>query len=590
MEFFMRFCKNKSDKKTAFFAGAAIGLIIFQRIYGFGCVNATNDAFLINGYLEKDIAQHYAGWMLFRNSDWTFPLGVGKNIAYPYGTAVSYTDSIPIFAVFFKIFRNILPQTFQYFGLFVMLCFMLQGGFGALLGNLFTKDLISAGLVGAIFTLSPVMIERAFRHCALTAHFLILAALYFYFENKSKEGAKAYIPFMVINALAIGIHPYFLPFTFGIMFAFCIERVFGKDKKSVLFLLASIALTLFMGYVLGAFYVKGNMSAIGYGTYNANLNSFLNPQSRGFENWSKYIGLRPLYIEWQIEGFNYLGLGVLLFAPLSALCVLWKYKKDTINSVLRFAKENFGLIFSAAALFVFAVGDNVSFGGLKLFSIPWPSKLTNGLFGIFRANGRFLWIVDYLIVLFIVFALLTFAKYYVQSGTLLLALLLCVQIYDMGDVLNTKSEYFKNGNDIIGSQTVKPLLKNPVWHEMADKCDCLYMVREENLNCGIDAASIFGKAGKAVNTRFEARVNTEKHSQAINAVLQSVTDGALNAADVLMTDNITPEMAGGIIKGGLSLYKRDDSYIVCRDIFTADEIIIFTQYGGFEICDPYDFL
>ena len=105
----MRFCKNKSDKKTAFFAGATIGLIIFRRIYGFGCVNVTNDAFLINGYLEKDIAQHYAGWMLFRNSDWTFPLGVGKNIAYPYGTAVSYTDSIPIFAVFFKIFRNCLP-------------------------------------------------------------------------------------------------------------------------------------------------------------------------------------------------------------------------------------------------------------------------------------------------------------------------------------------------------------------------------------------------------------------------------------------------------------------------------------------------
>ena len=203
---------NQSKKRMKIFAlGFAAGLLIFFAIYGFSVVNVQNDSFLINGYIEKDIAQHYRGWVLFRNSPWQFPLGVGQNLAYPYGTAVSYTDSIPLFAIFFKIFRSILPQTFQYFGIFVMLCFGLQGGFGALLVSLFTESRIFTTLSAGAFCLMPALIERRFRHCGLTAQFLILRCLYFYFKNKGKTDFKALLPFFVINRLSITIHPYFCP-------------------------------------------------------------------------------------------------------------------------------------------------------------------------------------------------------------------------------------------------------------------------------------------------------------------------------------------------------------------------------------------
>ncbi|MBQ7902603.1 MAG: hypothetical protein IJ362_02620, partial [Oscillospiraceae bacterium] len=63
--------KNKLNKQqTAFAAGAVIGFIIFALIYGLEVVNVTNDSFIINGYIEKDVAQHYAGWMLYRSSPW----------------------------------------------------------------------------------------------------------------------------------------------------------------------------------------------------------------------------------------------------------------------------------------------------------------------------------------------------------------------------------------------------------------------------------------------------------------------------------------------------------------------------------------
>ena len=84
-------CDNK-NKLISAGVGAAVGLAVFLIIYGFSALDPLNESFVLTGYLEKDIAQHYAGWKLFRNSPWQFPLGVGQNIEYPYGGSVSYTD------------------------------------------------------------------------------------------------------------------------------------------------------------------------------------------------------------------------------------------------------------------------------------------------------------------------------------------------------------------------------------------------------------------------------------------------------------------------------------------------------------------
>ena len=100
---------KNNDRLKISVIGGFIGLAVFLIIYGFAPLNPTNDVFVLSGYLEKDVAQHYAGWKLFRNSPWAFPLGVGSHIEYPYGNSVSYTDSIPLFAIFFKAISNILP-------------------------------------------------------------------------------------------------------------------------------------------------------------------------------------------------------------------------------------------------------------------------------------------------------------------------------------------------------------------------------------------------------------------------------------------------------------------------------------------------
>lgn len=126
--------KLSSNRKIVlFFAGGLLGVLAFLLIYGISPLDFTNDTFCRGGYVEKDIQQHYAGWLFYRQSDLRFPFCVTQNLNYPDGLSVAYTDSIPLFAAFFRLLSPILPDTFQYFGLFTLLCFFLQGAFGALL-------------------------------------------------------------------------------------------------------------------------------------------------------------------------------------------------------------------------------------------------------------------------------------------------------------------------------------------------------------------------------------------------------------------------------------------------------------------------
>ena len=96
--------------------GAILGAIFFIIIYGFCVLDPTYDEWLLG---KGDLTQHYLGWCFYRRSEWTFPVGLTNQLAYPTYTSVIFTDSIPVFAVFFKLLSPLLPETFQYFGLFL---------------------------------------------------------------------------------------------------------------------------------------------------------------------------------------------------------------------------------------------------------------------------------------------------------------------------------------------------------------------------------------------------------------------------------------------------------------------------------------
>ena len=83
----------------------------------------------------------------------------------------------------------------------------------------------------------------------------MLAALYFYFAARRK-GQYASRGLFALNALAVGIHPYFLPMTYAITLALLLEYALHNRQLAGpgLYLAANFGGTALLGWALGLLY------------------------------------------------------------------------------------------------------------------------------------------------------------------------------------------------------------------------------------------------------------------------------------------------------------------------------------------------
>ncbi|MEG1010788.1 MAG: DUF6311 domain-containing protein [Ruthenibacterium sp.] len=441
-------------------AGAALGAALFCLCYGFSAASVTNDAWIWNASTDQDILQHYAGWLFYRDAPLSFPLGSAVSMQYPSGVggALTFTDSVPLAGIFFRLFSGVLPVPFQYFGLWILLCSVLMGAASALLLSLFLPDCawnnVCVLLGTCIFLLSPAMADRAFRHTALASHFLILFALYLYFKD-GKEGHRWRVGWPILTALAITIHPYFLPMLFALLLAdllmFSARQRSGRAwVQSAAFLCVCMGASLLTGACIGAFNAPGTADS-SYGFWTMNLDALLNPRGVG-AHWSRVLPALPL-TNGNIDGFQYLGLGVLTFGLLFVLVWLWGLARTgcggtaqsaareaaaenavaehcaqgaaapdarrfavhrtrggrcgllrrALEQLLSLLKRHWALCAVCAVLTLFALSHVVTLGARTLFTLPLPDVLVR-LCSIFRAGGRMFWPVNYLLVLSIVVA------------------------------------------------------------------------------------------------------------------------------------------------------------------------------------------
>ena len=410
-------------RKVRLFAlGALIGIAVFLAVYGAAPLDVTNDSFCRGGFIEKDIQQHYAGWLFYRNSALGWPLGVTRAANAPTGVSVAYTDSIPLLAVLCRPLAAAVGGTFQYFGWFTLICFALQGGFAALLCGLFADGLLAPLAGTLVFAASPILIERAFRHTSLGAQWLVLAALYCYFACKRQRRFASHGLF-VINILAVGIHPYFLPMTYAVTLALLLEYAVQQRRwlRPALFLGGNMVCTVLLGWALGLFYgtaTSGGQALYGY--FSMNLNALWNPVG---VNGVLYSRLLPTQnqVNGNYDAFAYLGLGVL-----AALPVVLVLARKRLTALLR---RHWALCAVCAVLTVFAVSNVITANGVTLATLPLPSSLIK-LFSVFRSGGRLFWPVYYLLML-AVFA----GPTHLPRGTVWVALLAAVQLWDVSPAL-----------------------------------------------------------------------------------------------------------------------------------------------------------
>ena len=376
--------------------GCALGVLAFFLLYGPTPLEVSNDTWLRGGFVEQDVLQHYAGWLFYRSSPLRLPLCTPQSINWPQGISILYTDSIPLFALFFRLAEGVLPPVFQYFGWYTLLCFALQGGFAALLLDLFLRDALSALLGSLVFIFSPVLVERAFRHTALGAQFLILAALWYYFKGR-QQNRFVYKGLFAINCLAIGLHPYFVPMAFALTLALLAEWAVQNRrlKAPALFLAANLAAALALGALLGLFTASGDGgSVVEYGYFGLNLNALWNPISRWQTVWSRIIPPQN-QTGGNYDAFCYLGLGILLGCAAAACCCLSGRRRAAAG---RWMCKHFMLCVVCLVLTLFAISHQVTANGALLFTLPMPHALVR-LATTFRSSGRMFWPAYYLLML-----------------------------------------------------------------------------------------------------------------------------------------------------------------------------------------------
>lgn len=421
-----------NDKMPIILTGV-LSALIFAGIYGIKILNPFYTEWLLNG---GDLTQHYLGWLAFRESDWHFPIGMVDTLAYPNLTSVIFTDSIPICAVIFKLLNPILPFDCQYFGIWGIACFILQGILTAKIINKYTSNNIAIILCSLLSVLTPAMILRMYMHTSLGAQWILIYCLGLLInKDKYEENKKIYLHIALIGLLSAGIHMYFVLMC-GIIIAgiYLIDILENKRIKRGLLILADYV--LIAGCVtgfLGGFNSGMSSKDIGLGYFSFNLNEFYNPQG-----WSCILPDRSLIVDGQWEGFAYLGIGFLILLIVAVILVIINH--DLRKSIAQHRKMAITMCIVFAVSLVLALSPIVTISDKVLVEIPITERISD-IWSVFRATGRIIWPCIYIIE---ICSFIILVKHIRKVGVLItiLAASLILQIIDIHVVLAQRYEVF----------------------------------------------------------------------------------------------------------------------------------------------------
>jgi hypothetical protein len=397
--------------------GAILGILFFINILGLTMVDPAQINWLIRG----DWQWHFLGWHIFRNETWQFPLGKITGFWFPMGTSIGYTDSIPLLALLLKPVAAFLPSDFQYIGLWLLICFILQGIFAVLLLRLSTKNLFLQAMGSLFFILTPILVQRL-GHPALCAHWLLLAALWLYFKAWNHSSFYQQLgSWLLFISLSATIHPYLTVMMLGLATAFYIRVGWVNTQNTFtsafLSLMALGVTALLIGWQVGYFLVSSsNLEGFGLGYYSMNLLSPFNAMGGG----SALFRDIPVATEGQYEGFNYLGAGILILG----IVAVYELNKHFVQ---RATWRNLLPLLVVSFLFtVLAVSNKVTVGSHVL--IEWHSEWLKVL-STFRSTGRFFWPVHYLLLFTIIRVLIKRNPF--RTAFIYLSLGLTLQIIDL---------------------------------------------------------------------------------------------------------------------------------------------------------------
>lgn len=410
-----------ADFKTSIILSTIIGISVYIYVYGYKILNPLYNDWLY--YQWIDIAQNYTGWLAFLHSKWQFPLLLTDRLTYPENISIFWTDSNPLFSIIFKLFSPLYNYAdIQFIGFYSLLSLTLSSIFASQIVRYFNKNVFII-ILGTFFLIyKPTVLHRLVIHANLSSQFFIYACIaYILYNYKQDNFKKDLLIIVLLFALAVSIHFYYVPMILSFMFFYLLYKaIYFKKIKYMSVLLAGASATALSMYILGVFVNYETSQGEGVGFYSFNLNSFWNPMM----GWS-FIKELPIVYTYQTDGFAYLGLGFLFLLIICISVILYNIK----NIYKMKQSKSFKLIFLFTIIYITGI-ILIAMGGVISYNEKIIAQYDlSFLLSTFRGHGRFIWMLP--IVFTVLLYILLFNKFSTRNLIIILLTASIIQIVEI---------------------------------------------------------------------------------------------------------------------------------------------------------------
>ncbi len=369
------------DRRTAaasYLLAFVLGLAVTGYMFPKRAIFATD--IRVRPVFQYDAAMNVYGQRYFTKDAWRWPLLRAKTLGVPDGTNVGFMDGIPLAELVVKLFRRFLPPDFHSVYLWLALCWVAQPMAAVFaLRSAGERRLLPNLAIAVIAVSMPTLLFR-FVHAALCSHFVILIALGLYFRMTRNASIWMLIGADALMLAALLINPYIMEMTVAVLVAAPITLLVRRDRAWTSVAAgvgAGIAIIAVAALLLG----YGHAIPMGgFGVYTMNLLSPIYPTVVFAGQFVDATG-------GQYEGFQYLGVGVILTLLVADFCL-------NLSDRLTLMRRHAGLVFSCVVLTCLALSTKVYAGHRLLLDLPTPSFLME-----LRSTGRLFWPVAYALVI-----------------------------------------------------------------------------------------------------------------------------------------------------------------------------------------------
>jgi hypothetical protein len=481
-----------------------------------------------------DTPSHYLGWQFFRHAPWQWLAGANPAYGSDASGSIVLSDGIPLVALALKVLSPLLPNNFQYLGMWALSCFLLQAWFARKLMSRITDDSVTQLAGAGFFLTATIFLVRVYLHPALAAQWLLLAAFYFALDERFRAR-----PWGLLLCLAVWIHAYLFVMIAMLWLADMTRRWWcGQNslRQIVGHGFAVTASVLILMWIAGYFMPGGPPLGSSFRSHFDLVQPFWTG-IRTFGEWSWFVPAMDMDIM-AYDGFCYLGLGliVLLLVAIIALIASRFYGTRKHDGKQIHASTWIALTAACGILFFCSLGNHVYFAGKLLFSYSMPAWLDH-INAIFRCAARWVWPAWYLLLLAILYVSLR--RVPLRYARYILAVALLIQLCDLS----------KAAVDVRAAISRSPhwhsALTSPLWTGLPGTIKHVAYMKAAELPFGMITfaanykimADYAAQHGMTINIAYLARTDEAQLARAGKARVNLLMQGGLEPATIYVVDN-----------------------------------------------------